>query len=105
MQYAQNLAGKGADVIELTEGENDDDEMFWMILGEDEFAKADYWKWRHTSSGLEPRIWKIEADSTEQPVSRTMIYSDNVLDLLSISDPPCRFYLESRLASVRCIPY
>lgn len=69
LKYAQDLAAKGTTVIELTEGESDDDEMFWMMLGDDEYAKADYWKWRRTSPELAPRLWRVDADKCEDAVS------------------------------------
>lgn len=52
---------KGSSVIELSEGEDDSDEMFWMILGDEEYAKADYWKWRRTASVQDPQAWRIDA--------------------------------------------
>jgi len=46
--------------------EGEEDEMFWMFLGEDDYANADHWKWRKTSalSGSEnhARIWRIDDD-------------------------------------------
>ncbi|KAH8108084.1 hypothetical protein BXZ70DRAFT_35497 [Cristinia sonorae] len=65
--YATNSA-----VIELTEGENDDDEMFWMMLGEQEYARADYWQWRGSLTGVSPRLWRLE-DRTH-PVSFNLVY-------------------------------
>jgi hypothetical protein len=53
----------------LLEGETDNDEMFWMILGEDDFAKADYWKWRKVSSGIDPVIWRVEPENKQNTVS------------------------------------
>lgn len=70
LQYAQNLATKGLTVVELTEGESDDDDMFWMMLGEDEYANADYWKWRQTAPEMAPRLWCIDANKVEEPVSK-----------------------------------
>jgi len=69
LKYAQDLAAKGSTVVELAEGESDDNEMFWMMLGEDEYAKADYWKWRRTSSDVAPRLWRVNADKGEDAVS------------------------------------
>lgn len=61
-RYALTLTSSGDNVTELSQGENDDDEMFWMILGDDGFANADYWKWRRTSSSIVPKIWRVNAD-------------------------------------------
>lgn len=45
--------------------EGSEDEMFWLFLGEDDYAKADYWKWkRDANSGLGsqgPRVWRVDA--------------------------------------------
>ncbi|GLB37538.1 hypothetical protein LshimejAT787_0405890 [Lyophyllum shimeji] len=65
--------------IELTEGGNEDDEMFWMILGDGEYANADYWKWRRSSSITDPRIWRAKAD----------LGKDCVALVDSISNEPC----------------
>ena len=67
--YAQSLATTGTNIVELTEGENDNDEMFWMILGNNEYAKADYWRWRRDADEVDPRIWKVNAENLEEAVS------------------------------------
>ena len=69
LKYAQVLAGKGSNVVRLVEGESDDDEMFWMMLGEDYYAKADYWQWRKFSTDIDPRIWRVDSQNAESPVS------------------------------------
>jgi hypothetical protein len=69
LAYAQNLAKTGTSIIELTDGENDDDEMFWMILGNDEYAKADYWQWRRDTAEVDPCIWKVNVEDPDKPVS------------------------------------
>lgn len=51
--------------MELSEGENDDDEMFWMILGSEDYAKADYWKWRPISPISDTRAWRVDTASTD----------------------------------------
>ncbi|KAJ2916753.1 hypothetical protein MD484_g3671, partial [Candolleomyces efflorescens] len=61
LAYATSIRGE-ADLVELTQGEDDDNEMFWMILGESPFADADYWRWRRTSSlDLNPSVWRVDA--------------------------------------------
>lgn len=40
--------------------------MFWMFLGDDGYARADYWKWKKQTAEMnekhaDPRIWRIEA--------------------------------------------
>ncbi|KAL6308234.1 hypothetical protein BKA93DRAFT_766050 [Sparassis latifolia] len=61
LEYAQSLASQSSNLMELTEGESDNDEMFWMILGEGEYAKADYWKWRPSAPAIYPRLWAVDA--------------------------------------------
>ena len=62
-RYSQSLAS-GKNVIEVEEGQ--EDEMFWMFLGDDGYARADYWKWKKQTAEMnekhaDPRIWRIEA--------------------------------------------
>ena len=71
LEYAQTLSPDPVSPIELVEGETDDDEMFWMILGDDDFAKADYWRWRHSSSETDPLIWRVDPGNASKPVSKT----------------------------------
>ncbi|KAJ3989957.1 hypothetical protein F5890DRAFT_977989 [Lentinula detonsa] len=64
LAYGHSL---GANVVELQEGQDNGDEMFWMILGDDAFANADYWHWRPSTADITPRIWKV-SEQTVQPV-------------------------------------
>lgn len=59
-QYASRIGKEQSPAIQLLEGENDSDELFWMALGDEEFAKADYWQWRRTSPETDPRIWRVD---------------------------------------------
>jgi hypothetical protein len=69
--YAHALAADGAAIVELVEGVNDDDEMFWMMLGEREYASADYWRWRANSGSAEPAaVWRARAGNAKAPVRR-----------------------------------
>jgi hypothetical protein len=63
--YAAGLCGDPDSVIVLDEGENDDDEMFWAVLGDGdrEYAKASYWAWRAGANTADPQLWKISASS------------------------------------------
>jgi|ERR1700683_384455 hypothetical protein len=70
LKYAQGLAAKGSTVVQLAEGESDDDEMFWMMLGNDEYADADYWKWRPTAPERAPRLWRVDADKGKDAVRK-----------------------------------
>ncbi|THH08146.1 hypothetical protein EW145_g2904, partial [Phellinidium pouzarii] len=61
LRYAQMLTSASAsekDLVEVEEGE--EDEMFWMYLGEDGYARADYWKWRKGEKGVDPRVWFVD---------------------------------------------
>jgi hypothetical protein len=49
--------------VELIEQESDDNDMFWMILGNADYAKAEYWKWRPDLATTLPRIWRVDASS------------------------------------------
>ncbi|KAF8967877.1 hypothetical protein BDZ97DRAFT_475685 [Flammula alnicola] len=68
LKYSKKLSNDAASPIELLEGETDNDEMFWMILGDDGFAKADYWKWRKSCSIIDPSIWRMVPDNAKIPV-------------------------------------
>ncbi|RPD78315.1 hypothetical protein L226DRAFT_567972 [Lentinus tigrinus ALCF2SS1-7] len=63
--YAQSLAPSTESVVEFTEEESHADEMFWMILGEGDYAKADYWKWRPAALIVDPRAWIVDAAHSE----------------------------------------
>ncbi|KAF9529441.1 hypothetical protein CPB83DRAFT_765018 [Crepidotus variabilis] len=60
LSYAQTLSPDPVSPTELVEGENDDDELFWMMLGDEDFARADYWRWRRASAEVDPSIWRID---------------------------------------------
>ncbi|KAI0320894.1 hypothetical protein OF83DRAFT_1168897 [Amylostereum chailletii] len=71
LAYARLLTTDDASVVELVEGESDDDEMFWMMLGDREYAKADYWKWRPNSRDLyDPRVWCVDNSKGNTPLTR-----------------------------------
>lgn len=60
--YALSLAAESSP-LELVEEESDDNEMFWMMLGNADYARAEYWKWRPDSATVLPRIWRVDASS------------------------------------------
>ena len=66
LQYARSIAEDPDNVAELAEGE--EDEMFWLILGEGEYAKADYWKWKPSLGPICARAWLVDADSKQNSV-------------------------------------
>ena len=63
LEYANSLCGDAGSVVVLGEGKNDEDEMFWAILGDGdrEYANASYWTWRAGVGVDDPQIWKISA--------------------------------------------
>ncbi|KAJ6625514.1 hypothetical protein B0H10DRAFT_613833 [Mycena sp. CBHHK59/15] len=97
-EYGQTLTSNPDNVVVLTEGENDDDEMFWMVLGEEaEYAKADYWKWR-PSIGISPRIWSVDANRKD-PISPVLSFSKESLPYTSVYIIDCVFELFVLVAS------
>lgn len=60
--YALSFAVESSPV-ELVEQESDDNEMFWMMLGNDDYARADYWKWRPDLETALPQIWRVDSSS------------------------------------------
>ncbi len=66
-RYARTL---GQNVVELAHGaSDDDDDMFWMVLGEDEYAQADYWRWRSMAPRTDPTVWHVDASRGTNAVS------------------------------------
>jgi hypothetical protein len=69
LTYARSLGfADNTSINELFEGESDDDEMFWMIMGSNEYAKADYWRWREHAGNPKPRAWRVNTEA-RRPVS------------------------------------
>lgn len=67
LEYALSLV-TGSRPVELVEQVSDDNEMFWMMLGDADYARADYWKWRPDLAATAlPRIWRVDASSTPGP--------------------------------------
>ena len=93
--YATSLCGDADNVIVLDEGENDEDEMFWAVLGDGErdYAKASYWAWRAGVNAIDPQLWKISAPPNQQAGSIYRITGERLIYPSSpISPPPliCR---------------
>lgn len=72
VQYSSRIAKGGSPAIQLHEGEDDADDLFWMALGDDEYARADYWQWRRQISEADPRIWRVDAKAN-LPVSISVL--------------------------------
>lgn len=83
LEYAQTLSTSDAPVIELTQGENDNDEMFWVVLGDEDFAKADYWQWRRNSPLIDPRVWRVDSGHEHDSVSSYLHFAHRCADILS----------------------
>ncbi|KAL5507061.1 hypothetical protein ACEPAH_6517 [Sanghuangporus vaninii] len=68
LRYAQTLYSGNDEkkVVEVEEG--NEDEMFWMFLGEDGYASADYWKWRKNERAMDPRFWRVDCVNTGSEV-------------------------------------
>ncbi|KAF9565525.1 hypothetical protein CPC08DRAFT_815295 [Agrocybe pediades] len=69
LKYVQTFSPDPITPIVLVEGEDDEDEMFWMMLGNEEYAKADYWRWRRTTIDTDPKIWRVEADDGNHSIT------------------------------------
>ena len=70
LEYALSFV-TGSRPVELVEQVSDDNEMFWMMLGDADYARADYWKWRPDLAATAlPRIWRVDASSTPGPYVR-----------------------------------
>ncbi|KXN85318.1 Gelsolin [Leucoagaricus sp. SymC.cos] len=76
LKYASRISEAGTNVIHLNEGENDQDELFWMVLGEEEFARADYWQWRRRASDIDPRIWRVDARADSPIIAVSSLRSE-----------------------------
>ncbi|KAH9940487.1 uncharacterized protein BXZ73DRAFT_42698 [Epithele typhae] len=61
LAYAQSLAPSPDSIVELTEAESELEDMFWMVLGEGDYARADYWRWRAETEIVDPRVWVVDA--------------------------------------------
>jgi hypothetical protein len=67
--------------VELIEQESDDNDMFWMILGNADYAKAEYWKWRPDLATTLPRIWRVDASSAPHLTTVSAFSTQSNVDL------------------------
>ncbi|KAJ7188111.1 hypothetical protein C8R46DRAFT_1023578 [Mycena filopes] len=87
IDYARTLTSSPDDIVVLIENESGDDEMFWMVLGDEaDYAKADYWKWRPTK-GATPRIWSVDAGRKDTILPVHSIHQEQ-------SAPSCVFIMD-----------
>ncbi|TBU41681.1 hypothetical protein BD309DRAFT_964723 [Dichomitus squalens] len=70
LAYAKTLAPSEENIIELPEDQSQDEEMFWMMLGDGDYANADYWKWRASAPCVDPRLWVV--DDSQDDVIRSV---------------------------------
>ncbi|KAF5370757.1 hypothetical protein D9758_001968 [Tetrapyrgos nigripes] len=83
LQYGQSLS---SNVVEMTEGENDGDEMFWIVLGDDEHARAHYWKWRPVAADTETKIWRVNTLAKDVVMPASSINPDEIAGAVHILD-------------------
>jgi len=92
LDYATSLCGDLDSVDVLDEDDNDDDEMFWAVLGDGDrdYARASHWAWRAGASLCDPQLWKISASSSQQfmhiPTTADLSLGDSVLVLDTVSE-------------------
>ncbi|KAG9057566.1 hypothetical protein FS842_005778 [Serendipita sp. 407] len=63
--YAKSLVVEGITLAELEEGSSD--ETFWMMLDDEVYANADYWRFKNQMQVVTPRLWHI-SNGALQPV-------------------------------------
>lgn len=110
LDYATSLCGDPDSINVLDEGDNDDDEMFWAVLGDGDrdYAKASHWTWRAGANPGNPQFWKISASSSQQVdfiyrVARVrLMYSSS---RISPPRPICRWRIASSFWTLcrRCL--
>ncbi|KAI0297169.1 hypothetical protein BC826DRAFT_1090943 [Russula brevipes] len=78
--YARSLAAE-SNPVELVEQESDDNQMFWMMLGDADYASADYWRWRPDLATALPRIWHVDSLSTPHLTTVSAYSAQSNIDL------------------------
>lgn len=93
LKYARSIAEDPTNIAELVEGE--EDEMFWLILGEGDYAKADYWRWKPSLGPICARAWLVNAeDKQNSHLSRATITSAaDVHDRVHLLDCVWEFFV------------
>lgn len=76
LEYAQRIAGS-EEVVVYSEGNEDD--MFGMIFGDEDYAHAHYWKYRSTSTD-QPRAWRIDAQSGKNAAYPLAKFTEETFD-------------------------
>lgn len=90
LDYAISLCGDPDSVNVLEEDDNDDDEMFWAVLGDGDrdYAKASHWAWRAGASPGDPQLWKISTSSSQQVDSICRVAGERLMYFSSHTSPP-----------------
>ncbi|KAG8833648.1 hypothetical protein FRC17_010313 [Serendipita sp. 399] len=65
LSYAKSLAVESVTPTEVEEGTGD--ETFWMMLDDEVYANADYWRFKPQMQVTAPRLWRISSGAL-QPV-------------------------------------
>ncbi|KAG9094921.1 hypothetical protein FRC06_010332 [Ceratobasidium sp. 370] len=97
-RYAKSIAGPEKEADEFDEGK--EDPMFFMLLGEDPWANADYWKYRALlgRAAVRPRMFCIDAKDKKQPASildsaltpDSIVVLDGIFELFVLVGPEAR---------------
>jgi hypothetical protein len=100
LDYATSLCGDLDSVDVLDEDDNDDDEMFWAVLGDGDrdYARASHWAWRAGASLCDPQLWKISASSSQQVDYIYRVVGERLMYSSSCTSPPrltCRWGIAS----------
>ncbi|CAE6417133.1 unnamed protein product [Rhizoctonia solani] len=99
--YGRMIAGPEKEIEEYDEGK--EDPMFFVLLGDDAWANADYWKYRAPLGKVayRPRMFLINARDKKQPVSchipsaskiapDAIFVLDNMLEMIVTIGPEAR---------------
>ena len=89
LTYGHSLTNVPTNIIELEEGK--EDEMFWMVLGDDGYANADHWKFKGQLDRVGARLHVIDSSKTKSLVSQFPVHSIIFLaDKVSIGTNPLK---------------
>ncbi|CAE6513557.1 unnamed protein product [Rhizoctonia solani] len=99
--YGRMITGPEKEIEEFDEGK--EDPVFFMLLGDDAWANADYWKYRAPLGKVSyrPRMFLIDARNRKQPVSchipsvnkvtpDTIFVLDGMLEMVVMIGPEAR---------------
>ncbi|CEL60808.1 hypothetical protein RSOLAG1IB_04047 [Rhizoctonia solani AG-1 IB] len=99
--YGRMIAGPEKEIDEYDEGK--EDPIFFVLLGDDAWANADYWKYRAALGKVahQPRMFLIDARDKKQPVSchipstskiapDAIFVLDNMLEMIVTVGPEAR---------------